>query len=174
MKKGTDDDDLVNAVRAALSSIGIADVSVAEATGPKAWPMRTVGFAARHLLGAVVRGDPMRLAADGLELFAYATNVAILGPTEDAYRVRAAVERELAFCDAYLTWSDESQDFEDALMAARESANGDVDGLRRRLDEVQRRVDAASLNSEEWNVLYRLRLQVEQAATRRRDDRNQH
>jgi hypothetical protein len=59
-------------------------------------------------------------------------------------------------------------------MAARESANGDVDGLRRRLDEVQRRVDAASLNSEEWNVLYRLRLQVEQAATRRRDDRNQH
>jgi hypothetical protein len=59
-------------------------------------------------------------------------------------------------------------------MAARESANGDVDGLRRRLDEVQRRVDAASLNSEEWNVLYRLRLQVEQAATRRRDDPNQH
>jgi hypothetical protein len=174
MKKGTDDDDLVEAVRAALGSIGIDDVSVTEATGPKAWPMRTVGFAARHLLGAVVRGDPMRLAADGLEIFAYATNVAILGPTEDAYRVRAAVERELAFCDAYLTWSDDSQEIEDELMAARESANGDVDGLRRRLDEVQRHMDVASLNSEEWNVLYRLRLQVEQAATRRRDDRDAH
>lgn len=174
MKEGTDDDDLVEAVRAALASIGIEDVSVTEATGPKAWPMRTVGFAARHLLGAVVRGDPMRLKADGLEIYAYATNVAVLGPTEDAHRVRAAVERELAFRDAYLTWSDDSQQIEDELTEARKAANGDVDGLRRRLDEVQDRMDAASLNSEEWNVLYRMRLQVEQAATRRRDDPDHH
>lgn len=174
MKEGTDDDDLVEAVRAALASIGIEDVSVSEATGPKAWPMRTVGFAARHLLGAVVRGDPMRLRADGLEIYAYATNVAILGPTEDAHRVRAAVERELAFRDAYLTWSDDSQQIEDELTEARKAANGDVDGLRRRLDEVQDRMDAASLNSEEWNVLYRMRLQVEQAAARRRDDPDHH
>ncbi|HEU4863157.1 MAG TPA: hypothetical protein VFU44_05230 [Candidatus Limnocylindria bacterium] len=174
MKEGTDDDDLVEAVRAALASIGIEDVSITEATGPKAWPMRTVGFAARHLLGAVVRGDPMRLKADGLEIYAYATNVAVLGPTEDAHRVRAAVERELAFRDAYLTWSDDSQQIEDELTEARKAANGDVDGLRRRLDEVQDRMDAASLNSEEWNVLYRMRLQVEQAATRRRDDPDHH
>ena len=174
MKEGTDDDDLVEAVRAALASIGIEDVSVSEATGPKAWPMRTVGFAARHLLGAVVRGDPMRLRADGLEIYAYATNVAILGPTEDAHRVRAAVERELAFREAYLTWSDDSQQIEDELTEARKAANGDVDGLRRRLDEVQDRMDAASLNSEEWNVLYRMRLQVEQAAARRRDDPDHH
>lgn len=174
MKEGTDDDDLVEAVRAALASIGIEDVSVTEATGPKAWPMRTVGFAAHHLLGAVVRGDPMRLKADGLEIYAYATNVAVLGPTEDAHRVRAAVERELAFRDAYLTWSDDSQQIEDELTEARKAANGDVDGLRRRLDEVQDRMDAASLNSEEWNVLYRMRLQVEQAAARRRDDPDHH
>lgn len=174
MKEGTDDDDLVEAVRAALASIDIEDVSVTEATGPKAWPMRTVGFAARHLLGAVVRGDPMRLKADGLEIYAYATNVAILGPTEDAHRVRAAVERELAFRDAYLTWSDDSQKIEDELTEARKAANGDLDGLRRRLDEVQDRMDAASLNSEEWNVLYRMRLQVEQAAARRRDDPDHH
>lgn len=174
MKEGTDDDDLVEAVRAALASIDIEDVSVTEATGPKAWPMRTVGFAARHLLGAVVRGDPMRLKADGLEIYAYATNVAILGPTEDAHRVRAAVERELAFRDAYLTWSDDSQKIEDELTEARKAANGDLDGLRRRLDEVQDRMDAASLNSEEWNVLYRMRLQMEQAAARRRDDPDHH
>lgn len=174
MKEDTDDDDLVEAVRVALASIDIEDVSVTEATGPKAWPMRTVGFAARHLLGAVVRGDPMRLKADGLEIYAYATNVAILGPTEDAHRVRAAVERELAFRDAYLTWSDDSQKIEDELTEARKAANGDLDGLRRRLDEVQDRMDAASLNSEEWNVLYRMRLQMEQAAARRRDDPDHH
>ena len=123
--------------------------------------MRTVGFAVRHLLGAVVRGEPMRLAVDDLEILAYATNVSILGPKEDAYRVRAAMERELAFSDAYLTWNEEAQAFEDELLRrsiGRRTAT--LTGLRRRLDGVQERIDVASLNSEEWNVLYRLRLQA--------------
>jgi hypothetical protein len=167
MREGTDDDDLAQLVRSALASIDLRDIAIAEATGPKSWPMRTVGFAARHLLGAVVRGEPMSFAVDGLEVLAYATNISILGPREDAYRVRAAMERELAFSDAYLTWNDESQAFEDELREIHQSANGDIRGTRRRLSAVQERIDVASLNSEEWNVLYRLRLQLEQAAERR-------
>jgi hypothetical protein len=168
MRDGTDDDDLFEAVRAAVKSAGIEDARVGEATGPKAWPMRTIGFAARHLLGAIVRGDPIKVEADGLEIFAYATNIAILGPKEDAYRVRAAVEREVAFADAYLTWNDDAQGFEDELMTAARESDGDLDRLRRRLDQIQERIDVASLNSEEWNVLYRLRLQVEHRAKERR------
>lgn len=168
MREGSDDDDMVEAVRAALESIGIEDVRTSEASGPKSWPLRTVGFAARHLLGAVVRGEPMRLQAGELEIFAYATNVSINGPKEDTYRVRAALEREIAFADAYLTWNEEAQDFEDELKAIHERANGDFAALCARLDEVQERMDAASLNSDDWNVLYRLRLQVEQRATRDR------
>lgn len=171
MKDGTDDDDLVEAVAQALRAIGIDEVAAAEMKGPRVWPMRSFAFAAEHLLGAVVRGEPVRLRADGLDLYAYATNVSILGPKEDAYRVRASVERELAFCGAYLTWNEEAQGFEDELMAAHESADGDVDRLREQLDDVQRRIDVASLNTEEWNVLYRLRLQVEQAVSRRTDER---
>jgi hypothetical protein len=167
MREGTDDDDLTELVRAALASIDLRDVTVAEAKGPKSWPLRTVGFAARHLLGAVVRGEPMRLAVDELEILAYATNVSILGPKEDAYRVRAAMERELAFSDAYLTWNEDAQSFEDELREIHDSANGDIPGLRRRLAVVQERIDVASLNSEEWNVLYRLRLQAEQSAERK-------
>ncbi|HUF07558.1 MAG TPA: hypothetical protein VMP86_09295 [Candidatus Binatia bacterium] len=170
MKDGTDDDDLTEAVRSALRTIDLEDVAITDATGPKVWPMWTIGYAAEHLLGAVVRGDPVRLATNGIEMYAYATNISILGPKEDAYRVRAAVERELAFCGAYLTWNEESQDFEDELMKAHDSADGDVAALRARLDEVQERIDVASLNTEEWNVLYRLRLQVEQAVSRREDE----
>ncbi len=135
-----------------------------EATGPKSWPLRTMGYAARHLLGAIVRGEPMRFAVDDLEILAHATNVSILGPKEDAYRVRAAMQRELAFGNAYLTWNDDAQAFEDELLEIHESTDGDVDATRRRLDEVQERMDVASLNSEEWNVLYRLRLQLEKVA----------
>lgn len=170
MREGTDDDDLVEAVRVALRSLGIEDVAVAEASGPKVWPMRTVGYAAEHLLGAVVRGEPVRLRADDIDIYAYATNVAIMGSKEDAYRVRAAVERELAFRDAYLTWSDASQAFEDELLELHGQADGDIDRLRERLDELQDRMDIADLNGEEWNVLYRLRLQVEARTARRADD----
>lgn len=169
MREGSDDDDLVEAVRGALHSIGVDEVSVGKLTGMKAWPMRTVGYAVKHLLGAIVRGDPMRLEAGEVQIYTYATNISITGPKEDTYRLRAAVERELAFSNAYLTWSDDAQEIEDALMEAHESANGDVDAMRARLDEIQERMDTESLGGDEWNVLYRLRLQVEQAASRRAD-----
>ena len=171
MREGTDDDDLVEALRDALGSIGIDDASVSEASGPKVWPMRTVGFAAKHLLGAVVRGEPMRLAAGDLEILAYATNISIQGPKEETYRVRAGIERKLGFHDAYLTWNDEAQGLEKQLLDAHHGANGDVDALSERLDEIQAEMDTASLNSEEWNVLYRRRLQVELAARAGRDER---
>lgn len=171
MREGSDDDDLLAAVRGALASIGVEDVAIAEATGPKSWPLRTVGFASRHLLGAVVRGEPMRLRADGVEILAYATNVSIQGPNRDVYRIRAALERELAFRNTYLTWNEESQGFEDDLQRLHESADGDVEALRAKLDEVQERIDVASLNTEEWNVLYRLRLQLEHDVARRASEK---
>ena len=167
MRDDTDDDDLLEAVETALKAAGIDDYRIEEATGPKSWPMRTGAFPARHLIGAVVRGEPIRIVAGDVEVLAYATNIAVNGPKERAYEVRAAVEREVAFCNAYLTWNDVAQELEDELMTAGGKANGDVDRLRRRLDRIQARIDRASLNSEEWNVLYRLRLQVEDRAERR-------
>jgi hypothetical protein len=167
MREGSDDDDLLDAVRGALAGIGLTDVAIAEATGPKSWPLRTVGYASRHLLGAVVRGEPMRLRTGSLEIFAFATNVSIQGPKEEAYRVRSAMERELAFHNLYLTWNEEAQGFEDDLQRIRETAKGDLAVLRSELDELQERIDVASLNLEEWNILYRLRLQLEQDVARR-------
>ena len=170
-REGSDDDAIVEALRDALDSIGIEDVDVSDASGPKVWPMRTVGFAAKHLLGAAVRGDPVRMAGDEIEIFAYATNISIQGPKEETYRVRAAVQRRLGFHDAYLTWNDDAQEIEEQLLTAHREAKGDVEALRERLDAIQEEMDTASLNSEEWNVLYRRRLQVELAARTRRDER---
>jgi hypothetical protein len=167
MRPDTDDDDLRELAETAMRATGIRELHVEEATGPKSWPMRTVGFAARHLLGAVVRGTPIRIVDGDLEVLAYATNVAIIGPKEAAHQVRAAVEREAAFSHAYLTWNDDAQELEDELVSAGNRANGDLGRLRQRLDRIQERVDRASLNAEEWNVLYRLRLQVEDRAARR-------
>ena len=164
MRERADDDALATGIRDALASIGIEDVSITEATGPKVWPMRTVGFAVEHLLNAVVRGEPVRLGAGDLEIYAYATNISVQGPKELTYRVRAAILRKLGFEDAYLTWNEEAQDIEDQLLEVHRDVDCDIDEIERRLDEIQERMDTASIASEEWNVLYRRRLQVELAA----------
>jgi len=167
MREQTDDDDLVQTVSGALHGLGIEKVEVEEARGIMAWPMLTVGFASRHLIGAVVRGDPMRLRANGLQLFAYATNVAILGPSDEAHQARAALERELPFDRARLTWSEDAQDLEDAIIKAYREAGDDLGRLHSALDRVQERIDTESLNTEEWNILYRLRLQAEHEVAER-------
>ena len=168
MRERADADALTEAVRQALATIGLNHLEITEAKGPTSWPLRTVAYASRKLLGAVVRGEPVRVRADGLEVLAYATNVAIMGAKADAQRARAALQRELAFHDAYQTWSDDAQDFEDELMRIqRRSGELDRAGLSQALAELQDRIDRASLNTEEWNILCRLRLQLEVEAGRR-------
>ena len=81
------------------------------------------------------------------------------------------MERELAFRNFYLTWNEEAQGFEDDLQGIRDSSTDDVAAIQSELDGVQERIDAASLNLEEWNILYRLRLQIEQDVTQRAADR---
>jgi hypothetical protein len=112
----------------------------------------------------VVRGEPVRMRAEELEIHAYATNVAIHAPKELAYSVRAALEREVALRHAYLTWSTSSQHWEDELRRARADAVAEPHRLHERLERIQAEFDAGELGSEEWNILYRLRLQVEHEA----------
>lgn len=133
-------------------------------TGPISWPLRTLRYAARHLIGSVVEGKPVRLTAGEVELIVHATDVSITAPKKDVYRIRAAIERELAFSKAFLTWSQDSQRYEKDLMRLCRDRDGDLDAFVEKLDRLQERIDGASLKSDEWNVLYRLRLQVERQA----------
>jgi hypothetical protein len=160
MKERTDGDALPEAVAAALRAMGVDHLRVEEARGFLAWPLRTVGFAVTHLLGAVVRGSPVYLAARELKIYAYATNVSIIGPASTVHRARASLEREVPFHGAHLTWQEESQRLEDELLEAGSGSHG-IAAVRRRLDRIQQRIDAAPLAVDEWNLLYRLRLQVE-------------
>jgi len=67
-------------------------------------------------------------------------------------RAQAAITRELTFTEANQTWSKEAQELEDALACA---ARGEED-----IDAIARRIDAAALDHEQWEILYRLQLQV--------------
>ena len=164
MRPGSSEEKLSEAVAGALRGLDLGEVARGRVEGPISWPLRTVGYAARHLLGASVRGDPVHLRVGELELFAYATDVAVLGKEGLAHRARAALERELALGEVYLTWSEGSQALEDELIRVHEAAHADRAALVAELDRLQERIDTAPLPSDEWDVLYRLRLQMEQEA----------
>ena len=74
------------------------------------------------------------------------------------------MERELAFSQAYLTWSAESQHLEERLRRLYRDRGSDVEQFGEALQKLQGEVDAAPLASDEWNLLYRLRLQLEREA----------
>ncbi len=163
LREGSDDASVSDAIRAALDDLDLGSFEHRTLSGPRSWPLRAMGFAARHLLGTVVRGEPDRMVGDGMEVLSFATNVAILGPQEQAHRARAAIAQQLAFSDVYVTWSEDSQRLEDALLELRRARldGRDIEPL---LDAFRARLDAASLNADEWNVLERLRLQLAQEA----------
>jgi hypothetical protein len=164
LERGESARDLSQPVIDALSSLDVGSFDRSMLTGPISWPLRTAGFAARHLLGRVVRGDPILLEGDGLRVIVYATNVGILGPQDVAHRARAAIERELAFSHAFLTWSADSQRFEEELRRLYRAHREDGGAFDGDLDRLQDRIDAAPLSTDEWNLLYRLRLQLEREA----------
>ncbi len=154
---------LAGPVIEALESLHGGDFREEPLTGPISWPLRTVGYAAQHLLGRIVSGEPQLIAGDGLQVIVYATDVGILGPDEEAHRARAAIEKRLAFTRAFLTWSPEAQRFEEMLRRFHRSVSPGT--LRDIFDRLQEQIDGASLTNDEWNLLYRLRLQLERAAT---------
>jgi hypothetical protein len=164
LESGESAHDLSQPVIDALGSLKVGSFERSDLTGPISWPLRTAGFAARHLLGRVVRGDPVLLEGDDLRVIVYATNVGILGPQAEAHRARAAIERELAFSQAFLTWSTDSQKFEEQLRTLYREHRDDGGAFDGDLDRLQDTIDKAPLASDEWNLLYRLRLQLEREA----------
>ena len=94
----------------------------------------------------------MLLVGPDLEVLVYPSDVAISGTQQRVARARAAIATKLTHAPAYLTTSAEAQHFEDALAGAKTPAD------LRNLDE---RLARLLINYDEWDVLYRQRLQLE-------------
>ena len=154
MKEDTDGDALREAVAAALHAMGVDRLRVEEARG--SWPGHCAPWALRSPTCSVPWSAARRcyMATSDLKVYAYATNVSIIGPASTVHRARAALEREVPFHGAHLTWQEESQSLEDELLEAGRGGHG-IAAVRRRLDRIQHRIDAAPLAVDEWNLLYR-------------------
>jgi hypothetical protein len=144
-------DVVVDDLRAALER---ADLSVRHSFAP--WPLTLPGRILALVGGAGVRAlvpqHLSQLRASDFVMTIHPMDLALSGKRRALARARAALVRELTFTQAYQTWTKESHEIEDALMAAAEG-RADLRAIGARLDEID-------IPFEEWEILYRMLLQV--------------
>jgi hypothetical protein len=142
---------VVHDLAAALDRAGLPVTS-----HPAAWPYevpgRVLAFFGGSRVAALVPDRLTVLRGAGIELTVHPMDLALAGRKGPLARGRAAIAQELTFTRANQTWSKEAQEIEDALARA---ARGDGE-----LEPIARRIATIELDYEQWEILYRLLLQV--------------
>ena len=115
-------------------------------------PGKVLALFGGETVRALVPTELAQLVGDGFEMTLHPTDLSLLGRKVRLAHARAAIVRELTFTEAYQTWSKEAQELEDRLVRA---AHGDDD-----LDAIGKVLKERDLDYEEWEILYRLLLQV--------------
>ena len=141
-------------VRDLQDALGRAGISVT--AGRAHWAFEVPGRVLSVFGGPRVRAlVPERLTVlrgAGLDVVVHPMDLALQARRAPLARARSAITRELTFTEAHQTWTKEAQEIEDALARA---ARGEGD-----LDAIARRIESITLDHEQWEILYRLLLQV--------------
>jgi hypothetical protein len=144
-------DTVVDDLRAALERAGL-QVRHAFAPWPFTLPGRILALAGGAGVRAMVPQHLSQLRARDFVLTIHPMDLALQGKTRALVTVRAAIVRELTFTQAYQTWSKEAHEIEDELLAASQG-HGDAAAIGEHLNK-------AEVPFEEWEILYRMLLQV--------------
>ena len=157
-------DRMVADLRDALVDVGF------EATAEDApWVLTLPAQLLTRVAGSNVRQlRPDRLitlSAPDLNVGVYPSDIAISGAAAERTRARAAILSRLTWTSAHLTVSAEGREIEDQL--AHLGAAGNTTGgrlgadARARFAAIDERLMALAVPTDEWDILFRLRLQVE-------------
>ena len=156
-------DDLDRAVTAA----GM-DVVASDAPAVMSKPARWLAAVAGRTSGSLVPERLVQLKGENLDILIYPMDLLISGKPELVARARAAMASRLTTSAAHLTVSAEAQAIEDRLATLMRPAASTPDRPVRFDDAAATELEAidvelATLNVpyDEWEVLYRQRLQVE-------------
>ena len=145
-----------------------ADLAVDErpAPAPLALPGRLLGAIAGAGMKGLVADRPVRLVGHDLEVGLYPSDIAIGGKKDVVARARAAIATRLTTTAASMTTSAEAQEIEAMLARVARRSSSTPDGAEASsaaptLAEVDRRLSMLAIPHDEWEILYRERLQVE-------------
>jgi hypothetical protein len=142
----------------ALDGAGL-DLTRRPAPKPLEVPSKILAAVGGTSVRRLVPDRMLMLHSPQLEVMVHPSDIAIAGTEEAVARARAAVADRLAVADAYLTSTKESQEVEDAIRKVRDAS--DLGVVVATLAAIDRRLAHLTVPYEEWEVLYRQRLQVE-------------
>ena len=145
------------------------DIVRADAPGVLSAPPRFLDAIAGRALGGLVPDHLMMIKAQDLEVLVYPSDVAISGTRSAVAIARAAIADQLTDSPAYLTASAESERVEDQLraIAATAAQGADIADAVARVRALDDSIAKLTVPFDEWETVYRERLQVERDLLRR-------
>ena len=148
-----------------VAALGGWDLPVTVAPAPRALsiPSRLLAAVGGPGVRELVPHRLLVLQRPDLRVLVYPSDIAISGRKAAVLRARAAIAIRLPRAPAYLTVSKEAQQVEDQLLtaAARVDRSADSAAIRAELTAVDRRLNDLAVPFEEWETLYRQRVQIE-------------
>jgi hypothetical protein len=150
---------MVDDLESALDNAGL-DVEHGDAPTILAIPGRLIGGMAGPGVKALVPDKLVQLTNRNLEIQLYPSDIAIAGQEMLVTRSRAAIASRLASTSAFLTTTAEAEGIEARLERLARSGQG---GRRAaaELASIDHDLATVKVPYEEWETLYRIRLQVE-------------
>jgi hypothetical protein len=136
-----------------------ADLAVAPRDAPAvlAVPGRLLASVAGRHFASIVPEHLTQLTGPGLEVLIHQSDIAISGGTSEVARARAAIASRLTTTAAYRTTSAEAQAIEQRLEdIAHQPAHAATE-----LHWIDEELATLEIDADEWEMLYRIRLQVE-------------
>ena len=154
-------DQLVEDLQHALAS---ADIRLAAKDAP--WvltlPARVLASVAGENVRSLRQDRLIELTGRGMRIDVYPSDIAISGKAPARTRARAAMVSKLATTSAHLTMSAEAQKVEDQLAKlAHPNGAGRPTASKGAFQEIDRRLNELPVSTDEWDTLYRMRLQIE-------------
>ena len=143
----------------ALDDAGL-DVAPEPAPAVLAMPGKLLAAVAGAGVRAMVPERLIQLNGLGLEVILHPSDVAIAGQAALVTRARAAIASRMLGTPAYLTTTAEAQEIEGRLERLINDRRP-FEEARHELEAIDRRLATLEIPYEEWEVLYRARLQVE-------------
>ena len=157
-------DEVVGDLGAALESAGL-EARAEEAPWVLTMPARLLTAVAGNNVRKLRPDRLIELEGPNLRVGVYPSDIAISGSVGERTRARAAILSRLATTAAHQTTSSEAQAVEDRILEIAESGRASAGTLgpsaRSGFEGVDARLLKLDVPTDEWDILYRLRLQVE-------------
>lgn len=146
-------------IERALDQAGL-EVTARPAPAVLATPAKLLAAVAGEGVGSLVPDRLVQLTGERIEVTIHPSDIALAGGERELARARAAIASRLTASAAWLTTTAEAQQIEDRLRSIAERGARGAD-VAADLADVDRALAELTIDYEEWEVLYRMRLQIE-------------